>query len=67
MNYKEGLKEVGKAIINIGVATVIFAIIQPLVKGEFSTTLGIIAFIVFIVFSTIGFFLISAGGSKNDS
>lgn len=64
MDFKEGFKEVGKAIINVGVGTVLFAIVQPFVKGEFSTTLGITAFFTFILFLLIGSFLISAGVIK---
>ena len=67
MDFKDGFKEVGKAIINVGVGTVLFAIVQPIVKGEFSTTLGLLAFLAFILFLFIGFIFISFGGKDNDS
>ncbi|WP_297453351.1 hypothetical protein [Persephonella sp.] len=66
MDFREGLNEFGKALINIGVASIIFAIIQPLVKNEFSSKLGIIALIMFIILSGIGILLISLGGKNND-
>ncbi len=66
MDFKEGFKEFGKALINIGVASVIFAIIQPIVKGEFSGKLGIIALIMFLTLSSVGILLISLGGKNND-
>ena len=62
MKYKKGLEEVGKAIINIGVASVVFAVIQPIVNDKFSPTLSIGAIFVFIALGTIGFFLVSVGG-----
>ncbi len=47
MNFRKGLEEVDKAIINIRVAVIIFAIVQPVVNGKFSTRLGLIAFLHF--------------------
>lgn len=67
MDFKEGFKEFGKALINIGVAAIIFAIIQPFVKGEFSAKLGIIALIMFLSLSGVGILLISLGGKENDN
>ena len=67
MDFKEGFKEFGKALINIGVAAIIFAIIQPFVKGEFSAKLGVIALIMFLSLSGVGILLISLGGKKNDN
>ena len=55
MRYKKGLEEVGKAIINIGVASVVFAVIQPVVNDKFSPTLSVGAVLVFIVLATVGF------------
>ncbi len=66
MNYRKGLEEVGKAIINIGVAVIIFAIVQPVVNGKFSARLGLIAFFAFLFLLITGFWLVSYGGDKND-
>jgi len=66
MRYRKGLEEVGKAIINIGVASVVFAVIQPIVNDEFSPVLSTGAIFVFILLATIGFFVVSLGGDCDD-
>ena len=66
MNFRKGLEEVGKAIINIGVAVIIFAIVQPVVNGKFSTRLGLIAFFAFLLLLITGFWLVSYGGDRDE-
>ncbi|RUM49163.1 MAG: hypothetical protein DSY47_04070 [Hydrogenothermus sp.] len=66
MKYRKGLEEVGKAIINIGVAVIIFAIIQPIVNGKFSATLTLGAIFIFILLEAISFFIVSYGGEENE-
>ena len=61
MRYKKGLEEVGKATINIGVASVVFAVIQLVVNDKFSPTLSVGAVLVFIVLATVGFYVVSLG------
>lgn len=66
MKYRRGLEEVGKAIINIGVAVIVFAIIQPIVNGKFSITLIISALGMFVLLAILGFFLVSYGGDRDE-
>ena len=66
MKYRKGLEEVGKAVINIGVAVIVFAIIQPIVNGKFSMTLIGSALAMFVLLETIGFFLVSYGGDEDE-
>ena len=66
MDFKEASKEVGKGFINIGVAFIIFALIQPFVKGEFSIKLFFTAILGFFVSILIGSLFIAFGGERND-
>ncbi|RUM46969.1 MAG: hypothetical protein DSY47_07400 [Hydrogenothermus sp.] len=67
LDWKSISKETGKAFLDIAVAFVIFALIQPFVKGELDTKLLLIAFFGFLINLTIGIFLIGIGGCKDDS
>ncbi len=58
---KEELKEVGKQILNIGVAVIVFAIIQPLMKNELNVDVLVIALFVYIALTLFGAFLIRKG------
>ncbi len=70
MNWKKGLikasEEIGKHLFNIGVAVVVFSILQPVIKGSFNLksalTFGLIYLIIFL-FASI---LIIVGGSKDE-
>lgn len=70
MNWKKGLKkafeEVGKHLLNIGVAIIVFAILQPIVKNEFSPKSSLIFAIVYLIIFTIAVFLIVVGGRENE-
>ncbi len=67
MDFKEASKEVGKGFINIGVAFVVFALIQPFVKGEFNIKLFLVAIFGFFISTFIGSLFIAFGGKKNDT
>ncbi len=67
VNFKEASKEVGKGFINIGVAFIIFALIQPFVKGEINTKLFLIAVFGFFISILIGALLVAFGGEKDDT
>ena len=64
MNFREASKEIGKGFINIGVAFVIFALIQPLVNDKISIKLFVVAVIGATVFMIIGGALVGIGGDK---
>ncbi len=53
MNWKSGLKEVGKGLINFGVAVLIFLVLQPF------------ASIGYIISTALGFLFVSLGGNKD--
>ena len=64
MNIKESAKEIGKGFINVGVAFIVFSLIQPLVNGKISITLFILAIIGATVFMGIGGILVGLGGDN---
>ncbi len=66
---KEYLKELGKQLLNIGVAIVVFAIIQPLMKGDLKPSIAIYSIITYIIITTFGLFFVKLGEgeNKNDS
>ena len=66
MNFKEGLKEVGKGLINFGVAILVFFILQPFVSGKVDTVFLVLAVIGYIISTGLGFLFISIGGNKNE-
>ncbi len=67
---KEGLKkvseEIGKHFFNIGVAIIVFAIIQPIIKDEFNLKISIAFGSVYLIIFLIATFLIIVGGSKSE-
>lgn len=66
MNIKESLKEYGKHLLNIGVAIIVFAILQPIVKGEFELNKALYFVIAYIFIVLIGNVLIALGGNENE-
>ena len=50
MNWFKGLNELGKGAINLGIAFIIFAFLQPFVKGEFKSDVAIGSGIVALIF-----------------
>jgi len=59
----EALKELGKLFYNLALVAVGTLIVQPLVKGNLSAKLFLVGFIAFLLFSFLGFILISIGES----
>jgi ABC-type Mn2+/Zn2+ transport system permease subunit len=70
LNWKKGLKrafeEAGKHLLNIGVAIIVFAILQPIVKNEFSLKSSLIFGIVYLIIFAIAVFLIIIGGDEDE-
>ena len=66
MKISKGLNELGKGFINIGVAFVIFAIIQPFVKENITLKVVIASIIFSIIFFSVGVILSSINGDEND-
>ncbi len=66
MDIKESFKEYGKHLLNIGVAIIVFAILQPIVKGEFKTSTAIYFIIAYIFVSVLGNVFIAVGGKKDE-
>ncbi|WP_457642355.1 hypothetical protein [Persephonella sp.] len=61
---REYLKEVGKQLLNLALAIIVFAIIQPLVKGEINPIVAIIAVALYFIITAIGGILIKKGEGK---
>ncbi len=70
LKWEKGLKkafeEVGKHFLNIGVAIIVFAILQPIVKSEFSPKSSLIFAVVYLIIFTIAVFLITLGGREDE-
>jgi len=64
---REDLKEFGKHLLNIAVAIIVFAIIQPLIKGNLHPEIVIYSIIVYIIVVIVGMFFIRKGGKKDDN
>ncbi len=64
MDIKESLKEYGKHLLNIGVAIIVFAIPQPIIRGEFKTSIAMYFIFAYILVSVIGNIFIAIGGQK---
>jgi len=62
---REDLKEVGKQILNIGVAIVVFAIIQPFIKHEFDVLTTMFAIIFYVASTILGAYFIRKAGGQN--
>lgn len=62
---KEHLKELGKQLLNIGVAVVVFAIIQPIVSENIRPIVSLVAFFIYLLLTIIGVLLIKKG-EKNE-
>ena len=66
MDFKEGLKEVGKGLINFGVAILVFFILQPFVGGKLDKAFLVLAVVGYIISTGLGFLFVSIGGKKNE-
>ncbi len=54
----EAYKELGKQLLNIGVAVIVFVIIQPFVSEKADIRLVVIGFSIYLMITTSGFILI---------
>ncbi len=70
MSWKKGLKkafeEVGKHFLNIGVAIIVFAILQPIIKNEFSLKSSLMFGLIYLIVFSIAVFLIMIGGKEDE-
>ena len=60
----EAYKELGKQLLNIGVAVIVFVIIQPFVSEKADIKLVIIGFTIYLMLTTSGFLLIKIAERK---
>lgn len=63
---KKSFEEAGKHLLNIGVAIIVFAILQPIVKNEFSLKSSLIFAFVYLIIFAIAIFLIALGGKEDE-
>jgi uncharacterized membrane protein (DUF441 family) len=63
---KKAFEEAGKHLLNIGVAIIVFAILQPILKNEFSLKSSLIFAVVYLLIFAIAIFLIAIGGEENE-
>ena len=54
----EAYKELGKQLLNIGVAVIVFVIIQPFVSEKADIRLVVIGFSIYLIITISGFILI---------
>ena len=66
MNWKKPLEETGKHLQNIGVAIIVFAILQPILKGEFALKTSLIFAAIYVVILVISIILLALGGEKDE-
>lgn len=66
MNWFKGLNELGKGLINLAVTIIVFAVVQPLVKGSFSWDTSVASFFILVIPISIGVFFASLKGDKNE-
>jgi len=60
----EAYKELGKQLLNIGVAVIVFVIIQPFVSEKADIKLAIIGFTIYFMLTASGFILIKIAEKK---
>lgn len=60
----EAYKELGKQLLNIGVAVIVFVIIQPFVSEKANIKLVIVGFGIYFMLTTSGFLLIKISEKK---
>lgn len=70
MKLKKGIRkafeEFGKHLLNIGVAIIVFAILQPIIKGEFNKEVSISFGLIYVIIAIVSSVLIVLGGSENE-
>lgn len=63
---KKAFEEIGKHLLNIGVAIIVFAILQPIVKDKFDVKIALSFGIIYLIVFTIAVFLIAIGGNRDE-
>ncbi len=63
----KSLEEFGKQLLNIGVAIIVFAVIQPLINHSYSFNDIIIAVFSYTIITLSGILFIEIGGCKDES
>jgi len=51
---KKYLEELGKQMLTLGTGSIIFGFLQPLAANKFSLKIGIVFFIFYAIFTTLG-------------
>ncbi len=64
MNWKEAFQEVGKQLLNVAVAGLVFALLQPIVHRELTINLIVVAALWYFLFTLIGVLFIAIGGKN---
>ncbi len=63
---REAFIELGKHFFNIAVAIIVFAVLQPLIRGNINIKVAIIFSIIYFALVTTATILIIIGGSKSE-
>ena len=63
---KKVFEEIGKHFLNIGVAIVVFAILQLIIKGKFDIKISFIFGLIYLVIVLVSAILIAVGGESNE-
>ncbi|WP_164930571.1 hypothetical protein [Aquifex aeolicus] len=63
---KKTLEEIGKHYLNIGVAIIVFAIIQPIVQGKFNIKVALYFGLAYFIVFSIAIILLVIGGSCDE-
>ena len=62
MNWRTASQEVGKQLLNIAVAGLVFALLQPLVQQELTLELIAVAALWYFLFTLAGTLFVAIGG-----
>lgn len=63
----KSFEEFGKQLLNIGVAIIVFAVIQPFINHSYNFNDIVIAIFAYVIITLTGIFLIEFGGGKDDA
>lgn len=63
---KKAFEEVGKHFLNVCVAIIVFAIIQPLVNGTFNLKLAVYSAVAYFTLFVSSIILLVLGGTNNE-
>ena len=63
---RKAFEEIGKHLLNIGVAIIVFAILQPIIKDKFDIKIALSFGIIYLIIFTIAVILIAIGGNNDE-